>query len=55
MNQLKILKTKHEIIVRIVLPKLSSEEKYELLEDANDRGRDKAFDAARLQASKGGL
>jgi hypothetical protein len=35
--------------------KLSSEEKYELLEDANDKIRGKAFDAARLQASKGGL
>ena len=35
--------------------KLSSEEKYELLEDANDKIRGKAFDAARLRASKGGL
>ena len=35
--------------------KLSSEEKYELLEDANDRARGKAFDAARLQASNGGI
>lgn len=35
--------------------KLSSEEKHELLEDANDKIRGKAFDAARLQASKGGL
>jgi hypothetical protein len=35
--------------------KLSNEEKYELLEDANDILRGKAFDAARLQASKGGL
>ena len=35
--------------------KLSSEEKYELLEDANDIGRGKAFDAARLQASEGGI
>ena len=37
------------------LVKLSSEEKYELLEDANDRARGKAFDAARLQASNGGI
>lgn len=35
--------------------KLSSEEKYELIEDAMDKTRGKAFDAARLQASKGGL
>ena len=35
--------------------KLSSGEKYELLEDANDIGRGKAFDAARLQASEGGI
>ena len=35
--------------------KLSSEEKNELIEDANDIGRGKAFEAARLQASKGGL
>jgi len=35
--------------------KLSSEEKHELLEDANNKIRGKAFDAARLQASKGGL
>jgi len=35
--------------------KLSSEEKYELLKDANDISRGKTFDAARVQASKGGL
>ena len=35
--------------------KLSSEEKNELIEDANDIGRGKAFDAARRQASTGGL
>jgi len=35
--------------------KLSSEEKSELLEDAKDIIRGKAFDAARLQASTGGL
>jgi len=35
--------------------KLSIEEKYELLEDAKDLIRGKTFDAARLQASKGGI
>jgi len=35
--------------------KLSSEEKNELIEDAKDIIRGKAFEAARLQASKGGL
>ena len=35
--------------------RLSSEEKYELLEDANDRARGKAFDAARLQLQMAGL
>ena len=35
--------------------KLSDEEKSELLEDANDIARGKSFDAARLQASTGGL
>jgi len=35
--------------------KLSDEEKSELLKDANDIARGKPFDAARLQASTGGL
>jgi hypothetical protein len=35
--------------------KLSSEEKYELLKDAMDKTRGKAFAAARLEASEGGL
>ena len=35
--------------------KFSSEEKYELLEDAKNVTRGKVFEAARLEASEGGL
>ena len=35
--------------------KLSSEEKYELVEDAKNIARGKVFEAARFEASKGGL